>query len=419
MNKLIVGPLRESAISTVIVIDALDECKDGEPASAILSVLGQFVSQIPKVKFFLTSRPEPRVREGFRLPLLAKMTVVFVLHEVEPSQMDNDIQLFFRHNLLELAGHQGGLGDWPTKEHLDLLCEQAVGLFTYAVAALKFVGHGSSNPRMQLDYLLQSPESGAGERGTSFKGDTTLDQFYLSILQQAFDRNDLEDDPKLCSILGAAILTTTPLSPSTIAILLGINIEVVISLLWLVRPLLVLQGDIDSPVLPFHKSFHDFIIDPTRCTSKRFHISPLDHHPELLVGCLKLMNQTLEKNMCKLPDAVSNSEVEDLEDRTKQYLNPALQYACKSWYKHLIDEDTAHRPVITSALYYLLEKKFLFWLEVLSVLGAVREGIDALGVAVKWLEVCLVFILTVPPRFTKTGSRHHQLLTLSMTVSVS
>jgi hypothetical protein len=71
MNKLIVEPLEESAISTVIVIDALDECKDEEPASAILSVLGQFVSQIPKVKIFLTGRPEPRIREGFRLPLLA------------------------------------------------------------------------------------------------------------------------------------------------------------------------------------------------------------------------------------------------------------------------------------------------------------------------------------------------------------
>jgi hypothetical protein len=43
MEKLIVRPLMESAISTVIVVDALDECKDEEPASAILSVLGQFV----------------------------------------------------------------------------------------------------------------------------------------------------------------------------------------------------------------------------------------------------------------------------------------------------------------------------------------------------------------------------------------
>jgi hypothetical protein len=58
MDKLIAGPLRESDISTVIVIDALDECKDEEPASTILSILGRFVSKLPGVKFFLTGRPE-------------------------------------------------------------------------------------------------------------------------------------------------------------------------------------------------------------------------------------------------------------------------------------------------------------------------------------------------------------------------
>jgi hypothetical protein len=139
IDKLIVQPLKISATSTVIVIGALDECKDEEPASAILSVLGQFVSKIPKVKFFLTGRPEPRIREGFRLPSLAKATDVFVLHEVEPSQVDNDIRLFFTHSFLELTGHRCGLDSWPTKEQLELLCERAAGLFVYAVATVK--GH--------------------------------------------------------------------------------------------------------------------------------------------------------------------------------------------------------------------------------------------------------------------------------------
>jgi len=91
MKKIIAEPLEESAISTVIVIDALDECKDEEPASAILSVLGQFISRIPRVKFFITGRPEPQIREGFRLHLPAETTDVFVLHNVEPNLVNNDI----------------------------------------------------------------------------------------------------------------------------------------------------------------------------------------------------------------------------------------------------------------------------------------------------------------------------------------
>jgi hypothetical protein len=74
MEKLIVEPLRSADVSTVIVIDALDECKDEEPSSAILSVLGRLRRRIPKVKFFITGRPEPRIKTGFRLPLLVDST---------------------------------------------------------------------------------------------------------------------------------------------------------------------------------------------------------------------------------------------------------------------------------------------------------------------------------------------------------
>ena len=40
LENLLIGPLSEAKVSCVIVIDALDECIDDQPASAILSVLG-------------------------------------------------------------------------------------------------------------------------------------------------------------------------------------------------------------------------------------------------------------------------------------------------------------------------------------------------------------------------------------------
>ena len=163
MDKLVVRPLRECGISTVIIVDALDECKDDEPASAILSVLGQFVSEIPKVKFFLTGRPEPRIRDGFRIPLLAKATDISVLHEVEAGLVNNDIRRFLNHSFLEIANRRGGLDGWPTKEQLDFLCQRAGGLFIHAVATAKFVDNRNYSPRKRLDFLLQSPESSAHE----------------------------------------------------------------------------------------------------------------------------------------------------------------------------------------------------------------------------------------------------------------
>ena len=70
MEKLIVGPLKAIHIPTLIIIDALDECKDEEPASAILSVLSRYIDEIPDVKFFITGRPEPFIYSGFRLKSL-------------------------------------------------------------------------------------------------------------------------------------------------------------------------------------------------------------------------------------------------------------------------------------------------------------------------------------------------------------
>ena len=358
MNKLVVQPLMESAISTVTIIDALDECEDEEPASAFLSVLGQFVSKISQVKFFVTGRPEPRIREGFRLPLLTEATDISVLHEVEPSRINSDIRLFFKHQFSELKGRRRGLDDWPTEEELDMLCQRA-GLFVYAVATVKFIGTGNCNPRKRSDRLLQSPRSSVHEGKTRFKSNTTLDSLYMSILQEAFGNGDPEDDPKVRSVLGAVIPASNTLSPSTIAALLDFDTEDVPPLLSSVHSLLVLQEDINHPVRPFHKSFPDFITDPNRCTDRRFHVPPPDHHRELLINSLELTNRTLEKNMCRIPDAVTNSEVDDLRERAEGHIDHSMRCACGSWHKHLVGAHPApaHAPKITSVLRRFLEGK--------------------------------------------------------------
>jgi len=65
MKQFLIDPLHSTRISTIIVIDALDECVDKDPESAILLMLGQLVSEIPLVKFFITSRPERHIMAGF------------------------------------------------------------------------------------------------------------------------------------------------------------------------------------------------------------------------------------------------------------------------------------------------------------------------------------------------------------------
>ena len=404
MDKLIVQPLVESNISTIIVIDALDECKDEEPASVILSVLGKFVAQIPEVKFFITARPDPHIRTGFKLPLLARKTNVFALHEVEPGQVNSDIRQFYKHACSEIRGHQHGLDDWPTEAQLDLLCGRAAGLFFYAMATVRFIGQKYQNPRDQLNLLIKSPDSGFVGK-VKLKADVTLDTLYMLILRKAFGNNCPEDDFMVQSVLGAVVFAASPLSPTAIATLLGFHVEDVLPILSSVHSLLILPNTIYGPVWPFHKSFPDFITDPARCTDSRFFLFPSNQHPQLLIGCMELMSQRLEQNMCKLPEGVTNAEVDDLEQRTEKYIDSALEYACKSWHKHLSDATLTQQLKFAHELGPFLQKKFLFWLEVLSVLGATRKAVDALEMAEKVLDVCCISLFILFQKVYQAGPR--------------
>jgi len=162
MEKLLVGPLKTIRTPTLIIIDALDECKDEEPASAILSVLSCYVDQVPNIKFFITGRPEPRIRSGFRLAALRPITEVLKLHDVERPLVDIDIKLFFRTRLTEIAkvwSHLDVTEEWPLSSDINILCEKAAGLFIYASTAIKFVASPHHQPPKRLALLISLPQN--------------------------------------------------------------------------------------------------------------------------------------------------------------------------------------------------------------------------------------------------------------------
>jgi len=383
MEKLIVKPLKSADVSTVIVIDALDECKDEEPSSAILSVLARLVDQIPMVRFFITGRPEPRIRTGFRLPMLMDLTSVFVLHDVDPPLINSDIRFFLKHELSEIAQRRQ-LGRWPSDESIDLLCSRAAGLFVYAVATVKFLDSNFRLPQHQLDVILKLPECTAPEGKTRFNPRTTLDSLYTSILQMAFSEGDPEVYSMVRSTIGAVVMIVNPLSPSGIAKLVDLDPGEVILLLTSVQSLLALGEDSDQPVKAFHKSFPDFITDPSRCIDPRFYISPSDIHLELVRNCLRMINAELEQNLLSLPDYALNSEVKDLETRIDDRINATLRYACLSWHNHLTRTEECIADVV-SHLRTFLEQKFLAWLEVVSVIRAVGGAVAGLERLMAWL----------------------------------
>jgi len=386
MEKIIVGPLKYSRIQTLIIIDALDECKDEEPASAILSILSRYVDEIPNIKFFITGRPEPRIRSGFRLQSLVPITEVFKLHEVKPEVVDNDIKLFFRTELTRLAKNRSDCDlteDWPSLSDIDTLCKKAAGFFIYASTVVKFVASETNPPPKRLALIISLPES------TVEEGKSGVDQLYTKVLEQGYHKihaNNSQHHSRFQAVVGAIVLIFNPLSIKGLSGLLSYDTSDIRNTIRSLHSLLLIPDSIEEPILTFHKSFPDFLTDPDRCTDDRFLVEPAIHHTEILLSCLSLMRERLRKNICNLDSHAVLSEVKDLSTHCKQNIGDALEYACCFWTKHLlkIPRSGSHVKEVQTAIDQFFTTYLPYWIEVLALTGNLGGGVHAINDVEQW-----------------------------------
>jgi len=397
MEKLIIGPFQVTQAPTLVIIDALDECQDEEPASALLSVLSRYVDDIPLVKFLITGRPELRIRSGFRLESLRPHTEVFELHEVEPVSVDSDIKLFLKTRFIDVAKNRSdcNLGeDWPGPHNIDILCKKAAGFFIFASTVVKFISSHYHPPDERLALIVSLPLD------TSHEAKLGIDPLYTQVLGQAFQDVDFHDHQlysHLKSVVGAVILIFHPLSIKTLSDLLincGTPTRMTSSLRTL-HSLLLVPDNIDNPIRIFHKSFPDFLTDPGRCTDDRFFIDPPVCHNEILLSCLNVMSKRLRRNICSLDDQAALSGINDLPTQRAIHIGDALEYACCFWTKHLAKVSSSSSGVEEAcrAISTFFETGFLFWIEVLILMGKLDIGIYALNDIQQWcMLVSFVFL---------------------------
>lgn len=381
LQRLLIEPLRLAGISTIIIIDALDECKDKESASVVLSLLARHMDSIPSIKFFITGRPEPRIRSGFRLPLMKPHTEVMLLHEIEPTVVDQDIRLYLKTQLPKIVQNRSGVDisrPWPSDHEIDVLVRKSGGLFIFASTTCRFVASEHGHPHNLVRKIVDLPDNTANE------GTMGIDQLYTRILEDNYASapRTLEITERLQTILGAVVLLFNPLSRASMSTLLCIETDEIWTSLRLLHSL-VLVPDYEkstTPIRIFHKSLPDYLTDQKRCTSPQFYIQPSVHHLKLAICCLQLMNANLKKNICNLPRYVMNQEVGDLYTRRRECIGDALEYACRFWAKHLCLANNVGDDLrdVTALLQEFMAHNFLSWLEVLSICDELRIAAAAL-----------------------------------------
>ena len=384
LEHLIVVPLSATKLSCVIIMDALDECVDDQPASAILSVLGRVVKRLPSVKLFITGRPEPRIRTGFRLPLLEPLTQVFLLHEVEPSSVDEDVRLYLQEKLTEVARRRSDLdltNPWPCDEDLTRLTKKSSGLFIFASTLARFIESEHHEPNERLQLIITAPDS------TVHEGRAGIDLLYSQVFLQAFS-NVKEDTvfANLRKVLAAVVLAFNPLSRRQVAEILDIKPSLITARLRHLHSVLLIPHEDSKEIRIFHKSFPDFLQDPDRCSDPKFFISSPVYHTEMALGCLELLKK-LRRNPCGLPEFVMNRDVSDIPDLLEDKIGGATRYACAHWAMHIqsspIEND--HVSQLISSSTEFLKRNALPWIEVMSLEKRLEGVIHNINNLLDWL----------------------------------
>src|SRR5258707_6794627 len=338
LQKLIIGPLEavmrednQAFPPCVIVIDALDECKEENTTSTILFALSKLASRLFPLKIFITSRPVTKVVQGFRSTDLMKDTNALVLHTIPFDISQKDIRVYLQGRLLRTA-QTFELESLPLDKALDSLFEQSRGLFIFAATVANFIeDRNVSSPQEQLQIMLSSSYIASPETSPH----RHLDGLYLKVLGEAFPKISDDQRVRLGTVLGTIVLLFDPLKPQHLEALLGLKGGTVRSALCHLHSIIIVPAEEGGPVRLIHPSFHDFLINIERCDDVNFAIDARPQHTSLAECCLRVL-QGLSRDICKIGDPSQyNREITDLPDRISTHIPAYMQYACRHWASHL------------------------------------------------------------------------------------
>ncbi|KAI7771119.1 hypothetical protein LZL87_013446 [Fusarium oxysporum] len=375
-----------SLLPLVFVIDALDECERDADIRLLIDLLSRTQSpQLPRLRIFITSRPELPIRLGFSN---VKGTYQdFILHEIPASIVGHDIHVYLEHELgiirhnfnLYAEEEQKLPSDWPGEFKLQRLVTMVVPLFIFASTVCRFIGDWKcGNPNKQLQIVLRHMNENHGSK---------LGMTYSPALkQQLTDRTRREKEEivkEFRLIVGSIVCLASPLSTRALAVMLEVPLDTVADRLRMLHSVLSVPATHDLPVRLLHLSFRDYITDPGTKETNEFWVDEDLTHQDLAKQCLRIMRNSLGENICSVRSPGtrrSNINAQQID----ACLSSELQYACLYWMYH---RAAVSAPLDDSKeVHEFLTEHLLHWLEAMSLMGRTAETLAILKSSQDWFK---------------------------------
>jgi hypothetical protein len=368
-EHLILQPLSKLTANScqsplIVVIDALDECDGDNDVKRILQLFAEAKSLQPiQLRIFITSRRETPIRLGFRnMPEVLHRDLV--LNNVPQEIIYHDISIYFRYELKDIE---------LSAQIVTCLTVKACGLFIWAATACRFIKNGKLLASKRLSLILEGGKSGRNP-------EKELDQIYAKILSDSI-RGDYDEDEKkevfelFRKIVGAIVILFNPLSAAALSELLNKQRLEVSQILSNLHSVLEVPEYNTYPIRLLHPSFRDFLVSKERCQDPQLWVDETQMHLDLAMNCLRLISSRLKRDICGL-HSPGASMTDVGSDKVEQFLPPEVRYACIYWVEHLqksgaqlYDDDQVHQ---------FLREHLLHWLEALSLMGKMSEGVLAI-----------------------------------------
>jgi cytidylate kinase len=359
-NRFMTKLTRRKSVTTVIVLDALDECNDKDLVMEFIDIVIVAFKEnhgLP-LRLFITSRVEEHVRQKLETPAAQSAVHCLSLQDFDARP---DIIKFFRSCFAAIYAENPRVMrsislPWPTESDLDFLVGKSDGSFIFAATLMDFIRSGSGLPQDKLQKALTA-EAG-------------LDALYKQVLL------DAPRDENFERVIGTVILLRTSLSITFLAHLLRLRAEDVVQALLGTQSIIMIPGDDDQPIQLFHTSLRDFLVAQPR--SGEFFIDPPTRHFCIAINCMTVILMQPEQGI---------------------FFGRQQKYSCFNWCYHIYEGLISGGKYVCDALSCTSLVKYLedfasqslhFWVNTLLLYDSDQE-LDMLDSLLLVLNVSNMF----------------------------
>lgn len=385
LTEILVDVLQDPCLSeTCLLIDALDECITDLPR--LLDFIARQSPASSRVKWIVSSRNWPDIEENLEQ---AGHKIQLSL-ELNAKSIATAVQIFIQQKVDQLAQEK--------QYHEELLSAVLKHLRSNANDTFLWVA-------LVCQELKKTKKRHVLQKLTRFPAG--LDALY----ERMIDQISQSDDAETCHAVLAS--TTILYRPVTVPELVSLTkqLEGLVDDFKSVREIISLCGSFltlrDNTVYFVHQSAKDFLFTTVR--NRVFPRGIEAIHREIFSRSLVSLSKRLHRDMYSLKEL--GSLIESIEPRDPDLLI-ALRYPCVYWIDHLCESEPEYvrNSVDAQQVWELVKdfvkKKYLYWLEGLSLCKSVELGIVSMIKLWSLVQVCrtAALLYSITNMLTQSGA---------------